>query len=740
MQVDGRRLVRALTLSALSFLLVGGVTGFAMAQGEAGEVLTVPVPRPGDSATYTVRMGLDPDLALGGYGDAAIREVRYEWLPQEWVLDADFGVHLAAPLRATYTFATASHSLTYYYDTTTHDVLAAAQDAHSDSPELPVSPGVGGPLRLLPIPGSSTDSRFEMYGGDLGACGVWTPIHGHPDGRFAFEGQGTCGWEEAPGDRPVAHFAPYGWVDTRPWKQGPRTHTFYFDDADRGLDVPRLGLWYSDASPFPVRLRNSMAEYIDEDWAVGRVYMLERTSSSPGDGRYEVAANVAPGPGPVPLVPATPWVVDDAELGWDFPLSQAYAAALADKGDATLPDDVDARTVSAWLRSHPDGYLAFAVTINVEDGSGTPRTEWIMIWADGRTGAQWIAKRVAWTTQVEGTGFVLPQQSGRHARVEDWVPSWLPDDTTGFFPSRQQLPTEVPDLAAAIARYHGIAGADAPFDRYGVQVYCFRTCDDPHVLVEAGHVLVNDGGEAQVVDPASSALDKVLVGRDGRLAYRSQQVQSSDGLLPGATAPQPLAPTGATTTLASTWVAPSAQAATSISFLALVAGVLYYFWPAVKGAGLGLFSRTRDDELLEHPRRAQILQLVQTEPGIHFQDLGRRLTLGRGTLEHHLRKMVAANLLTKVRHGGYACYFPKGAVDRRLMAAAPLLRSASGRSILTTVRERPGLSGRQIALELGLSQSTVSYHLRRLEQAGLVFGAGAATGVRLSPLGEQAAA
>jgi hypothetical protein len=33
----------------------------------------------------------------------------------------------------------------------------------------------------------------------------------------------------------------------------------------------------------------------------------------------------------------------------------------------------------------------------------------------------------------------------------------------------------------------------------------------------------------------------------------------------------------------------------------------------------------------------------------------------------------------------------------------------------------------------------VSYHLRRLQEAGLVFGAGDGAGVRLSPLGEQAA-
>ena len=42
-------------------------------------------------------------------------------------------------------------------------------------------------------------------------------------------------------------------------------------------------------------------------------------------------------------------------------------------------------------------------------------------------------------------------------------------------------------------------------------------------------------------------------------------------------------------------------------------------------------------------------------------------------------------------------------------------------------------------LELGLAPSTVSYHLKKLERAGLVLPDPSA-GVRLTPLGEQARA
>lgn len=749
MRADGRRLARALTLTVLSFLLLGGATGFVLAQGEAGEALQVPAPRPGDAATYEVRMGFDEAIGLGGRGDLNIERVRYEWLPQEWVRDAEFGVRLAAPLEVTYEFGVQSgdpsaYTLVHYYDTTTREVIFRSYSEHYETVGKPISPGIGGPLNLVPVPGSVTDSRVDRYDGDLGTCGVWTPIHGLADGRIDFTDASPCGWPDGSSEPTPGRFTPQGWVDTRPWTGGPRSHSVYFDDADRPDDRMQLGLWFDGKSPFAVRMRHAMAEWANPNqWTLGRVYLMERVSFhvAPANERYELAVSHA-GPGPVPVVsPQTPWFVDDSRIGLEFTLAEAYAAALADQGSSLAGVDDTQRTVSQWMSTHPDAYLAFAVTINVEDGSGSPRPEWIMIWADGNTAATWIAKRVSWTSE-QAEGIVLPAQTGRRVQVQDWTPTWLPDDTRDFFPSRSQLPVGLADLDTVVARYREVAGADAPFDRYGIQIFCPVSCAGAGAMafVEAGHVIVPPGGDANVLSAQSTALDKVLVGSDGRLSYRSILTSSSEGLLPGGATAPPAKPSGESIVAASVWVAPPPGAATGVGFFALLVGGMYYFWPVVKGAALGLFSRTRDDELLEHPRRAQVLQLVQAEPGVHFQDLARRLGIGRGTLEHHLRKMLAAGLLAKVQHGGYACYFPKGAVDRRVMDTAPLLRSTGGRAVFDAVRSQPGRSGRELALALGLSQSTVSYHLRRLQEAGLVFGAGDGAGVRLSPLGEQAAA
>lgn len=186
------------------------------------------------------------------------------------------------------------------------------------------------------------------------------------------------------------------------------------------------------------------------------------------------------------------------------------------------------------------------------------------------------------------------------------------------------------------------------------------------------------------------------------------------------------------------WVLPTAAAtATGISFVAVLAGALYYFWPTLKGLPiLGLFSRVDDRAILDLPTRRRLYDAIMAEPGIHFMALARRADLSRGALDHHLRRLVAAGLIVVRKAPGCTCYFAKGTRDRHLLAVAPMLRSEGSRAVLEGIRAAPGLSGRELARRLGRSASTVNYHLQRLQRAGLVLGEGA--GLRLSPLGEQA--
>src|SRR5205085_1546619 len=105
----------------------------------------------------------------------------------------------------------------------------------------------------------------------------------------------------------------------------------------------------------------------------------------------------------------------------------------------------------------------------------------------------------------------------------------------------------------------------------------------------------------------------------------------------------------------SAWV-PTPEQAAGVGAAAVAVGLLYYLWPLAKG-GLGLFSRLKQPEVLGHPARQQILQLVEAQPGIHFKEMARRTGMPNGSLVHHLETLRRGGQVVARPAGGYTLYF-----------------------------------------------------------------------------------
>lgn len=173
------------------------------------------------------------------------------------------------------------------------------------------------------------------------------------------------------------------------------------------------------------------------------------------------------------------------------------------------------------------------------------------------------------------------------------------------------------------------------------------------------------------------------------------------------------------------------------------------WWFAVAGvSSLALllaafgYSRLRPDRALEHPLRAQLVDAIQAQPGIHFEALRRLFGLSRGQLEHHLRTLVHTGHAAVHAGPRYTCYFPPGQVDRRLMHAAAILKSQGARRVLASIVREPGRSVAGAAERAGISRPTTTEHVARLRAAGLVDAQRAGREVRLhaTPTGVLAAA
>ena len=92
-----------------------------------------------------------------------------------------------------------------------------------------------------------------------------------------------------------------------------------------------------------------------------------------------------------------------------------------------------------------------------------------------------------------------------------------------------------------------------------------------------------------------------------------------------------------------------------------------------------------------------------------------------GTLLHHVRKLESAHLIVSQRYGKYRRYFLNGGAfsrDERSQLAA--LASPSTARVADLIRSNPGATQRELGGLLGVSPSTILWHVKRLEDVRLV--------------------
>ncbi len=133
-----------------------------------------------------------------------------------------------------------------------------------------------------------------------------------------------------------------------------------------------------------------------------------------------------------------------------------------------------------------------------------------------------------------------------------------------------------------------------------------------------------------------------------------------------------------------------------------------------------LYTRLSREDLLDHPMRQEIHGLIQDNPGIHMSELGRELDASWGTLLHHLDKLEKARLVVSEDTSGKRCFFLPGQVSQEHKDILPALENETARAIAEHFADNPGATQKDAAEALDLSAALVSWHVKRLEKAGVL--------------------
>lgn len=126
-------------------------------------------------------------------------------------------------------------------------------------------------------------------------------------------------------------------------------------------------------------------------------------------------------------------------------------------------------------------------------------------------------------------------------------------------------------------------------------------------------------------------------------------------------------------------------------------------------------------QLMDNMLRERIMDLLVASPGCYLGKMGRDLGVPTSTLKYHLNILKSFDLVTTVKKGRCRHYFPKRRRftdhEKRMFAA---LEHAPTRRMVELVRANPGVSQAGLVQMTGLSQSTVAWHMGKLEEMGLV--------------------
>lgn len=680
-------------LALATALLGGGAVGFATAAGEDGLVFSVPMPMGGDLATYKIA-GREGDAL-----DQAYLEVR---APAPFLLQDGSWVSAYALRRGREVAASSNgftESVVVGWDEAFVDAAGGEVVAFSDvSGSSASSDGSEFGFLLGSSEAEAVATSYVRYGAQPVPCGARSALQGRS------EPVGDHVWVEGCGDGAArTGFRVEGVRDL----EGRPSLVLVSDHEARRL-------WFQEGIPYPVRFEASI------DTPEPDVLTLI------GFDRGEEA--LVPGPVPARVdLPAVGLAASDrygpAPGGWQhpFPIPAAVEHAQA-----------HSQEVADFLAGHPDWFVR-AADHRLEDRDGTLTDRWEL---DLHGGDQALSVQVS--RPRDAAPNVLPPEATRLvAQLEEAVaeetfdqPSSSGVEADGA-EDDEEWPAEcrsarLPSVGAVAARWSAMQPEPTAANSYGFRLDCFTFSGDvaPRARVFAG--------DARIIFPAAPSdplteddsqsstqvLTRLVAHEDGHFEVErsATAVSRSTGLgqRPQGTPPQSIERVGG-----GVWATPEAPIAASITLVSILAGVLYWLWPVLKAGPLGLFSRLQGPQLLDHPVRKELMQRIEAQPGLHYQDLVRAMGKGKGAVEHHLRKLQDGGLVKSIAAGGYTCFFPV-AFDRRLTAAAPALKSAGARRVLAAIQANPGASATTIGALTGLSPAAVNHHLQRLGAAGLV--------------------
>lgn len=160
----------------------------------------------------------------------------------------------------------------------------------------------------------------------------------------------------------------------------------------------------------------------------------------------------------------------------------------------------------------------------------------------------------------------------------------------------------------------------------------------------------------------------------------------------------------------------------SLYRLAMSSYYLFYFLNVLRIASLVEHWQGNNRKLEEpyHDTRSKIYEHIRTHPGTHMREISREMGLAMGDLQYHLYGLEKQGRIKTRRIGLYKFIFTAEIFGERQSVILSILTQETPRELLLRLIEKPESSQSDLAKFTELSAPTISWHMKRLVDQGIV--------------------
>jgi DNA-binding MarR family transcriptional regulator len=133
---------------------------------------------------------------------------------------------------------------------------------------------------------------------------------------------------------------------------------------------------------------------------------------------------------------------------------------------------------------------------------------------------------------------------------------------------------------------------------------------------------------------------------------------------------------------------------------------------------LPFYSRIQKEDVLDQFVRGQIYGFIKTNPGVHYNQILRKVGVKNGTLSYHLGVLEKTELIQSRREGlKYRVFYPTG---MNFPKSERFRLTDFQIQIIDTLKHQPGITQKELARMLSQKPQTINYNIKVLDQAGLI--------------------